>query len=410
MKDLFEGQPTTMKYIVLIPDGASDQAYEELQGKTPLEASRLPHLDALAQGGSVGLVKTIPDQFKPGSDIGKLSILGYDPKKYYTGRAPLEAVSMGIRLEQDEVAFRMNLITEAEGKFVDPSAGSISDAEAVVLVDYLNQKIGNDSLKFFHGSGYRNIVVLKDRLGLRGLSASCYAPNEITGEKIDSCWPKGPGDELLRKIMLDTKKLLGAHEINHVRIDLGENPANMIWLWGQGVSPELSDFRERTGLRGGVVSAVDILRGIAKFTGLEIIEVPGITGYVDTNYEGKAQYGLDFLAKNDFVMIHAEGIDEASHEGNLKAKIQALEDFDRFIVAAVKKYCDQNQNTRVLVVPDHSSSCKTKAHMKGMVPFVLYGKGVAAGGIEHYNEVQAQASDLRVEEGHKILDCLIKRN
>ncbi|OGW68678.1 MAG: cofactor-independent phosphoglycerate mutase [Omnitrophica bacterium GWA2_50_21] len=397
-----------MKYIVLVPDGVADHAYEELQGKTPLEASRIPNLNFFAKNGCVGLAKTVPDSMEPGSDVGNLSILGYNSKEYYTGRAPIEAASMGIKLKEGEVAFRMNFVTEADGKLVDYSAGHISTQESKVLVDYLSKKLSNDIVRFYPGVSYRHIAVIKDRLGRQGLSASCDPPHNIMGQNINDHWPTGPGDAYLKKLMLDARLLLQDHEINHVRLDLKENPANMIWFWGQGVTPQLESFHERFGLKGSLISAVDLLRGIANLTGLEIIEVPGITGYLDTNYQGKAQYGLDSLKEKDFIFIHVEATDEAGHEGNLKGKIQAVEDFDYHVAGAVKKYCEENPDTRVLIVPDHPTSCKTRTHMRGAVPFIMFGKGIEPNGIESYNEVQAQASDMRFDDGYKMMPYLVQ--
>ncbi|HNV85614.1 MAG TPA: cofactor-independent phosphoglycerate mutase [Candidatus Omnitrophota bacterium] len=411
MKDLFEGNAGVsagMKFIVLVPDGAPDQTYEELQGKTPLEVSRIPNLDALAQAGCVGLAKTVPDSLGSEGEVGKLSVLGYNPKECYTGRAPLEAASLGIELGADEVAFCMNFVTESDGRLVDYTAGHISSEEGGVLIKYLSQKLGSDSVRFYPGVGCKNIAVIKDRMGLRGLSASCPSPSQILGNKLESSWPKGPGDELLRKLMLDGKKLLAAHEINQVRLDLGENPANMIWFWGQGVTPQMQTFRERTGLKGGVVSAADLLRGIANLAGLQIIDVPGITGKIDTNYEGKIHYGLESLRTHHFIFIHVDAMTDAAREGNLKAKIQALEDFDRIVVGETRHYLEKNPDTRVLVLPSCASSCRLKGYLKGAVPFILCGRGISSNGIEHYNEVQAQVSDLRFDEGFKAIDYLLK--
>jgi len=411
MKDLFEGKAGThagMRFIVLVPDGAPDQTYEELQGKTPLEVSRVPNLDALARQGCVGLAKTVPDSLGAEAEVGKFSVLGYDPREFYTGRAPLEAASLGIELGADEVAFCMNFVTESEGRLVDYTAGNVTAEESSVLIKYLNQKLGNDSVKFYSGTGCKNIAVLKDRMGLRGLSASCSVPSQIQGNKLEAYWPKGPGDELLRKLMLDGKKLLGAHEINQVRLDLGENPANMIWFWGQGVMPKMQTFRERTGFRGGLISAVDLLRGAASLAGLQVIEVPGITGRMDTNYEGKIHYGLESLRANDFVLIHVEAMGESAREGNLKAKIQSLEDFDRVVAGGARNYLEKNPDTRILVLPSYASSCRARGYLKGAVPFILCGKGISTNGIEHYNEVQAQVSDLRFDEGFKAIDYLLK--
>jgi 2,3-bisphosphoglycerate-independent phosphoglycerate mutase len=397
-----------MKYILLVPDGVADEPYENLQGKTPLEVSRIPNLNRLAKEGRVGLCDTIPDRMEPGSDVGNLSILGYNPKDCYTGRAPLEAASQGILLGKGEVAFRVNFVTEAEGRLVDYSAGHISTQESHKLIEYLNEKLANDTIRFYPGVSYRNLAVVRDRMGLQGLCATCDPPHDIMGEEIGAHWPKGPGEVFLKKVMLDGRLLLHDHEINQIRIDLKENPANMVWFWGQGVAPQLQRFSDKYQVKGSVISAVDIVRGIGKLAGLEVIDVPGITGWFDTNYEGKVEYGLKSLEKKDFVLIHVEATDEAGHQGDVKLKISAIEDFDRRVVGPVSQYCEKNPETKVLVIPDHATSCKLRTHVRGPVPFLLYGKGVEPDEIDSYSESKAKCSDLRFEKGHELMTHFLR--
>jgi len=318
-----------MKYFILIPDGASDETYEELGGKTPLEASKTPNLDFLTKHGRLGLTNPIPEGMEAGSDVGHLSIFGYDPHTCYTGRAPLEAASMGVRLLPGEVAFRMNLVTEGEGKLVDHSAGGISTEESHVLINYLASKLASEYVKFHPGISYRHIAVLKDAKGLEGLSAKCTPPHDILGKTWEPHLPKGTGDAFLTKLIHDSKPLLESHEVNRVRLDLGENPANLVWFWGQGVSPDIDTFENRFGLKGAVVSAVDLVTGIGKLIGWDVLDVPDMTGTVETNYEGKVDAAINALKTKDLAVIHTEASDEAGHAGNLKLKILSLELFDQ---------------------------------------------------------------------------------
>ncbi len=398
-----------MKYIVLVPDGVSDEPCEALGGKTPLESSHMPNLTWFCENGRMGRADTIPAGLSPGSDVGHLSILGYNPKECYTGRAPLEAANMGIKLNEGEVAFRMNLVTDADGKMADYSAGHISTTEAHTLVDFLKGKIDSEKITLYPGIQYRHIAVIKDSAGIKGLSAECVPPHDIQDQSIEDHWPTGNGSDILKDIMEKAKIHLKDHEINQVRVDLNENPANMIWLWGQGVMPKIETFESRFGIKGSIVSAVDLVCGIGRLAELEILPVPDITGYVDTNYEGKVEFGLNSLKEKDFIYIHVEATDETAHQGNPKLKVEAIEDFDSKIVGPVRRYLEENPDTRVLIMPDHSTSCNTRTHFRSSVPFVVAGKGIESAGGNIFTEAEAAESEVVVNDAYKILPTLLKK-
>jgi 2,3-bisphosphoglycerate-independent phosphoglycerate mutase len=344
---------------------------------------------------------------EPASDVANLSLLGYDPRKYYSGRAPLEAANMGIKLDENEVAFRCNLITEDAGLLADYSAGHISSNEAKILIQSLNEKIGTNNVKFFPGVGYRHLAILQSKSGLEGLSAKCVPPHNIVGQRISENLPKGTGEEIITKLMMDAKKVFEDHEINRIRIDLGENPANMIWLWGQGVTPQLEAFRDKWGVSGSIISAVDLIKGIGRLIGLTVIDVPGATGYVDTNYEGKASYALESLEEKDFVFIHVEAPDEAGHEGKVKLKISAIEAIDYHIVGAIREYCEKNRNTKVLIAPDHATPIVKRTHTADHVPFIMFGKNVVKDEIEKFSELSTKYSSWKINDGHKLMEHFI---
>ncbi len=397
-----------MKYIILVPDGVSDQPCDELDGKTPLEVANIPNMNWFCKTGKMGSANTIPDGLPPGSDVGHLSILGYDPKSCYTGRAPIEAASMGINLKDGEVAFRMNLVTESDGKLIDYSAGHISTKEARQIVNFLKTRLDSDRVKLHPGIQYRHIAVISDPQGVAGLSAKCTPPHDIQGKPIDEYLPKGNGAELLKKVMDEARILLRDHEVNRVRIDLKENPANMIWFWGQGIMPKIELFVKKYGKTGSLISAVDLVRGIGRLSGLEVLEVPGITGYIDTNYENKVEYGLKSLANKDMTYIHVEATDEAGHEGNVKLKIMAIEDFDKRVVGPIREYMKSHPDTRVLIMPDHATACRVKTHVRGAVPFVMAGKGIEHSGLDEFTETAASQSPVQVAEAHALMGEFFK--
>ncbi|TRZ93992.1 cofactor-independent phosphoglycerate mutase [bacterium] len=397
-----------MKYIVLVGDGMADYPIEELGGSTPLEVARTPNMDFIARHGRLGRVKTIPAKMAPGSDVAAVSIFGYEPLKFYTGRGPLEAANLGIEMQDDDVAFRCNLVTASSDTLVDYSSGHISSKESALLMKFINQKLGDQRLKFYSGISYRNLLLVKNGTeeGLENLST--LPPHDITGQGIFKNLPKGKGADLIIRLMQDSRKLLEGHEVNQVRIDLGENPANMIWLWGQGKKPAIPTFKERYGLSGSVISAVDLLKGLGKILGLEVIKVRGATGYYDTDYSAKAKAALRSLEDKDFVLVHVEAPDEAGHNGDLREKIIAIERFDQLIVGAVLGAFKRKKSFRLLVLPDHATPISLKTHTADAVPFGVFGQGIIGRGFLNYSEKEAGKSDLFFEKGFELMGNFIK--
>ncbi len=391
-----------MKYILIVGDGMADYPIDELGGKTPLQAANIPNMDRLAREGIIGTAETIPDGMLPGSDVANLAVMGYDPQRYYPGRAPLEAASMGISLEPDETAFRCNLVTVENGLMIDYSGGHISTSEAQELIKAVDDSLGNEKVKFYPGVSYRHLMVLRD-----DILPTCTPPHDISGKAIEPFLPQGSGAEMLRELMSASCPILEAHEINHQRMQEGKKPANMIWLWGYGKPIKMPTIQQRFNLSGGVISAVDLIRGIGKCAGLRSIDVPGITGYYDTNYIGKAEYALDVLKNDDFVFIHIEAPDEASHNGDLAAKIKAIEDIDAKVLGTILQHIPDN--TRILLLPDHETPLSTRTHASGPVPFVMWGAGITPDDSLSYDENSAQKSRLRFEKGWEILEYFISK-
>lgn len=394
-----------MKYIVLVCDGMADEPIDELKGQTPTQAAKTPNMDRLAQQGVVGRAAFTPEGMYPGSDVANMAILGYDPHKYHTGRAPLEAANQGIKLGPNDIAFRCNLVTASKDTMIDFAGGHIATKEATILIDLLNKKLGSDTIKFYPGVSYRHILVISDaKLAKQLKDADCTPPHDLTGKKYTNNLPKGKGAKLLNELMQKSRDILAEHDVNTVRIDLGENPANMIWLWGQGTTPSFPSFEEKRGLKGSMISAVDLLNGIARLTKLDIIQVPGATGYYDTNFLGKAEYGMRSLEKKDFIFIHVEAADEAGHNGDLKEKIRAIENFDSQVVAAVLKYLERETDYRILICPDHPTPVALKTHTSTPVLFLMYGKGIEANGAKTFDEETAAKSKLVYSQGFKLMD------
>lgn len=396
-----------MKYIIIVPDGAADYPIDDLGGKTPLEAAEKPFMDLLAKEGVVGRVKTVPRGFSPSSDIANLALLGYEPQKYYSGRGPLEAANLGIDLDEDDLAFRCNLITESEGKILDYSAGHIRNNEAKILVDYINKNLGTKEVKFYNGTSYRNLMVYKKAASLGLDKVKYFAPHDIMDKEIKAYLPKGKNSKILADIMEQSRLILKDHEINKVRIDLGENPANMIWLWGCGRKPSMPDFYEKFKVNGAVISAVDLIKGIGKIIGLKVLEVEGATGYYDTNYEGKADAALAALEEVDFVFIHIEATDEAGHNGDLRMKITCIERIDKLVVGKIMQEL-KDQDYRMLVLPDHPTPIEKRTHTNEPVPFLLVGKGIEPQGFASYCESEALNSKLYFESGAELLKYFFK--
>jgi len=399
-----------MKYIVLVPDGAYDYPIAELGEKTPLEVAKIPNMNNIAKMGQVGITNTIPKGFAPASDVANLSILGYDPALYYSGRGPLEAANMGIELSEGEIAFRCNLVTIDNDTMIDYSAGHITSKEAAHVIAVLNKFIGTDEIKFYPGVGYRHLMVLKDKSLTKALlKTKCIPPHDITGYKVSKNLPKGAGAKFLIDLMEKARPSLAEAEVNRVRIDLKENPANAIWLWGQGTVANLPKFKDKFGLEGSIISAVDLIKGIGKITGLEPLSVPGVTGYYDTNYKGKGEYAINSLKDKDFVFVHVEATDEAGHNGDLRAKIAALESFDKFIVGPILAYFKtKNQPFRVMLMADHYTPVKVKTHTQDPVFFAIYGDGIQKDEIEAFNEIEAAKSKFNLPKASDLMSYFIK--
>ncbi|MEM0358969.1 MAG: cofactor-independent phosphoglycerate mutase [Candidatus Hadarchaeales archaeon] len=366
-----------MKYVVVVGDGMADHPVRKLGGKTPLEVAHKPNLDSLCRRGRMGMLKTVPNGMPPGSDVANLSILGYRPETCYTGRGPLEAADLGVKLGPNDVAFRCNLITEREGRMYDYSAGHISTEEAAELLKELGRRFRMG--EFHVGITYRHVFVLRNC----DPKLETDPPHEIPGEPISQHLIRPPNDTLAKKLnrmMLESKKILSEHPVNMAREMQGKNPANMIWLWSQGGRPRLQEFKRKYGLKAALISAVPLIRGIGIYTNMTVIRVPGATGYFDTNYEGKALYALKALETHDFVYVHVEAPDEAGHEGNLEMKIKAIEDLDRRLLGPLLDGLPED--CRIAILPDHPTPIEVKTHVAEPVPFLIHGPGLKGDGMD----------------------------
>ena len=404
------------KYVIIVGDGMADYPLEALGGKTPLMAAKTPNLDWMAKQGEVGIVKTIPDGFSPGSEIANLSIFGYDPNRYYTGRGPLEAASMGITLGLDDLAFRCNLVSLQERGtglvMEDFSAGHITDKEATQIIADLNKELGTDEIQFYPGVSYRHLMVWKEGAarfpGLEILALT--PPHDITDKAVSPYLPQADGlhgnaEDKVLALMTESQRILKSHPANLAREAKGLRPANSIWLWGQGRSPRMVTLKERFGIEGYVISAVNLLKGIGILAGLEVLEVPGATGYFDTNYDGKAQYALKGLKEKDFVYVHVEAPDEAGHMGDLRLKIEAIEAFDEKIMGAILKGMKEFECYRILALPDHPTPIFLKTHAADPVPYVIYSNGDGLKGHgEAFDEVSAGKSAIFIEKGFELIE------
>lgn len=391
-----------MKNIIIVPDGMADEPLEELGGKTPLEMANTANMDHLARNGTTGLVQTIPSGFKPGSDIGNMAIMGYNPAECHTGRAPLEAANLNIDLAPDEIAFRCNLVTIHKGKMSDYSAGHIETKEASVLIDSLNKDIDLERIRFHVGRSYRHLLILKVLKPEDYMKIETVPPHDILGKDVKPHLPKGAESEMLLKLMEKAKEIFKDHPVNQVRVDLGENPANGIWLWGQGTKPTFPSFKSKFGVKGSIISAVDLVNGIGKLADLEVVYVPGITGYYDTDYLAKAEYALKALKKRSFVYIHIEAPDEAGHNGDIKQKLHSIERIDKDIVGTILNHFGEHDDVRIMVLPDHPTPVQKRTHTSDPVPFVMYGKGIAHDGSEEYGESACKAKGLKFESGEAL--------
>jgi len=398
------------KYVIIVGDGMADYPVESLGGKTPLMVARTPHMDWMAESGEIGLVRTVPDGFNPGSEVANLSIFGYDPIRYYTGRGPLEAASLGVKLAADDIAFRCNLVTlRFLGNNIvmeDFSAGHITDEEARKVMIDLNKEMATNEIRFYAGVSYRHLMVLKNGVAKSSNleKLEIIPPHDIIGREISPFLPQMK--EPILTLMKESQRLLKNHPVNDAREAKGLPPANSIWLWGQGRSPLMITLKERFGLDGYVISAVHLIKGIGILAGLEAPEVPGATGYFDTNYDGKVQYALRGLGKKDFVYLHVEAPDEAGHMGNLRLKIESIEAFDEKVVGALLKGMKKFERYKVLVLPDHPTPLSVRTHTADPVPYAIYsneGASPSARG-KKFDEVSAGQSGISIEKGFELIE------
>ena len=397
-----------MKYVIVLADGMADLPIEELGGKTPLEYASTPCMDALASGGSMGMAKTVPNAMKPGSDVANLAVMGYNPLTCYSGRSPLEALSVGVNMKDTDVIFRCNIVTVseeepyAEKTILDHSSGEISTEDADVLMDTIREAFQNEEFKFYTGTSYRHITVWD-----QGEVLDMEPPHDHLGQVIGQYLPAHPA---FRKMMEKSFDVLNNHPLNVERAKAGKNKANSLWFWGAGTKPALQNFHENTGLTGTMISAVDLLKGIAVGAGMQVAEVEGATGSLDTNYVGKAQAAVDALLKDgqDFAYIHVEAPDEMGHQGNTAHKVESIERIDKYVVQVVKDALDAaGEDYRILILPDHPTPICKRTHTSDPVPYVLYDSTRVADNKTVFNENTAAATGAYQPDGYRLMELLI---
>ncbi len=392
-----------MKYALLIGDGMADWPVAELDNRTPLEYAATPNMDRIAAKGTIGQVTTVPQGMQPGSDVANLSLLGYDPRSYYSGRAPIEAASLGVALADNDTAFRCNLVTIENETMVDYSAGHITTEEAHRIIKELQQRCTTAAIRFFPGVSYRHLMVVTDFP--EGLITT--PPHDITGKKINSYLPQGEGANELSRLMEQAREMLALSIVNKQRSAGGKKPVTDIWLWGQGRGISLPSMAQRYGITGSVISAVDLVRGLGVLAGLQVRIVEGATGYLGTNYAGKVAAAREALEEQDMIYLHVEAPDETGHEGVLEKKIKAIEEFDTHIVGEMLRYQEERGDLRLLVTPDHATPLAIKTHSAEAVPFTLCGPGIAKGRYRAYNEVSA--TGCTPIPGPELFDRFIKQ-
>jgi 2,3-bisphosphoglycerate-independent phosphoglycerate mutase len=400
-----------MKYVIIHGDGMADWPCDELGGRTPLEAAHKPHMDSIAARGELGLVATIPPGMPSGSDVGTMTMLGYDPARYHTGRAPIEAASQGIELAPDDIVFRMNLVSlkpDATGASVmdDFTAGHITSEEAASIVADLGAQLSGDGIEFHNGVSYRHLMVWHGGpLGTR-----LTPPHDITGKPVAAHQPEGKGADRLRSIMDAAAAILRGHPVNTARLASGKPAATSVWFWGQGRRPAVPTLKERFGLEGSVISAVDLVNGLGRLAGLERITVPGATGFLDTDYAAKARYGLASLRNRDFLLLHIEAPDEAGHMGRADLKREAIERIDELIVGPLLRELPALGDFRILLMPDHATPCKLKTHSNEPVPFAILGAaGEDRPSARRYTEADAARTGIAVDDGYRLIESLVAK-
>ncbi|MGA8848416.1 MAG: cofactor-independent phosphoglycerate mutase [Dehalococcoidia bacterium] len=394
-----------MKYCVLIIDGASGWPLAAHGGRTCLELAHTPNMDAMAKAGVVGLLCTVPPGMEPSSACACMSVLGYNPQVYYGGRSAIEAQGMGVPVNEGEVVFRCNLVAVRNGRMWSYSCGHISTAESQVLIATLNEKLGSDKVHFYPGVSYRHLCKIKGRED--ALLASCTPPHDIPDKPIAEFLPKGSGSDLLRELMARSELVLRDHPVNIERKAHGDIPATMIWLfWGSGKIPDLPAFKEAHGFNAAVTSGVDIIRGLARMTGVEILDIPGVTGDLNNDYAAQANGAMETLARYDMVVIHVEATDEAAHAGLVKDKIEAIQRVDKEVVSRLRSW--NKDALRVLILPDHATPIEIQTHVADPVPFILWGPRFIASGAKRFTEAEAKGTGVFIKEGYNIMRRLIE--
>jgi 2,3-bisphosphoglycerate-independent phosphoglycerate mutase len=398
-----------MKYVIIVGDGMADYAIKELKGKSPLQIAKTPNMDWIAAKGACGKLITVPKGMPPGSDVANMSVLGYDAKECYTGRGPLEAASIGVKLGKNDIAFRCNLITEKNGVLDDYSSGHITNEEAAELMRAVQVELGKPNIQFHQGVSYRHLLVLKDDFSEK---VDCTPPHDVIGSKIAKVLVKAKSKEgektahLLNKMILDSKEFLSKHPVNKCRIKKDMNPGNMIWPWSPGKKPVMKTFQEMYGIKGAAISAVDIIFGIGIYAGFKPIKVEGATGLYNTNYEGKADACIEALKEFDLVLVHVEAPDEASHGGDLDLKIKTIEDLDERLIGRILKKVDL-KNTRIVVLPDHLTPIKVKTHVGEPVPFAICGPKIKRDKVKTYDEFSTELGSFGTMEPQQFISAFL---
>ncbi len=397
-----------MKYVVILGDGMADYRLSSLDNKTPLMVAKKPFIDGLAKVSEVGLAKTVPCSMKPGSDVANLSVLGYNPKECYSGRSPLEAASIGIELKDTDITARANLVTVSmeenyvDKTMIDYSAGEISTLEAKELIEYLAKELNNEKYKLYAGISYRHCMVIDNG----SLMGDLTPPHDITGKPVKDHLPTSEGGKELLEIMKKSHELLKNHPVNQKRIASGKNPANSLWFWGDGTKPNLQNYYEKFGIKGGIISAVDLLKGIGKLAGMRVIEVEGATGNYDTNFAGKANACLENLKDLDFVYLHMEAPDECGHHGDTKNKIYSIEQIDKVVETIALGLRDMGEDFKILIAPDHPTPISIMTHCSDPIPYLIYDSRKEVKGANSYDEESAEKTGNYVEEGYTLINKL----
>jgi len=399
-----------MKHAIIIPDGCADEPQESLGGQTPMQVANTPAMDEIAAAGVVGRANNVPAHLPAGSDVANLSLLGYDPNVYFTGRAPLEAAAQGIQLAADDWAIRCNLVTVENQIMRSFTADHVSSEEAKELLNVVQEDTGEGPLEYVPGISYRNLLLFRPKNGQAPFSNDTRTtpPHDLTDKSVADDFPRGPGSDLLTRLMGRSLELFEDHSVNAARVAAGKLPATNVWLWGLGKTPQLTPFHQLYGKTGKMITAVDLLRGLAALIGWDRIEVPGATGYTDTDYAAKGRYAVEAISTTDVICVHVEATDEASHEGDVAAKVRALEEIDRHIVRPVLEALKARGDYRILVTPDHPTPVRTKTHSHGAVPWCIAGSGIAPDTNSTYDEPTAVASDMVFDDGFQLMPYFLK--